>query len=99
VVAFANSVPVGLPAVLYIGVKDNGEIETPQTNLDKIQTKFNTHMQSVYPRIAYAPKIVAEGGRQALAVMIPGSELRPHFAGLSYVRKRLFDLRSFGGTV
>lgn len=31
-VAFANSVPVGLPAVLYIGVRDNGEIETPQRN-------------------------------------------------------------------
>jgi hypothetical protein len=33
------------------------------------------------------PKIVRENGRQALAFIIPGSELRPHFAGLSYVRK------------
>jgi len=29
-VAFANSVPIGLPAVLYIGVRDNADIETPQ---------------------------------------------------------------------
>jgi predicted HTH transcriptional regulator len=86
-VPFANSVPVGLPAVLYIGVRNNGEIETPQTNLDDIQKKFNAQMQRVYPRIAYVPKIIAEGERQALAVIIPGSELRPHFAGLSYVRK------------
>jgi predicted HTH transcriptional regulator len=31
-VAFANSAPVRLPAVLYIGVRDNGEIETLQPN-------------------------------------------------------------------
>jgi hypothetical protein len=86
-VAFANSVPVGLPAVLYIGVRDNGEMETPQRDLDEIQKKFNTHMEHVYPRIAYVPKIISENGRQALAVIVPGSELRPHFAGLAYVRK------------
>lgn len=86
-VAFANSVPVGFPAVLYIGVKNNGEIETPQPNLDEIQKKFNAQMQRVYPRVAYVPKIITENGRQVLAVIIPGSESRPHFAGLSYVRR------------
>ena|ERR1700723_1020091 len=86
-VAFANSVPVGLPAVLYIGVRDNGEIETPQYNLDEVEKKFNRQMEKVYPRIAYVPKIIAGDGRQALAVVIPGSDLRPHFAGLAYVRK------------
>jgi hypothetical protein len=87
VVAFANSAPVGLPAVLYIGVRDNGEIETPQQNLDSTQRTFNRLMQDVYPRVSYVPKIVTENGLQALAVIIPGSELRPHFAGLSYVRR------------
>src|SRR6266849_2618010 len=86
-VAFANSVPIGLPAVLYIGVKDNGEIETPQRDLDEAQKKFNTQMQKVHPRVVYVPKIISENGRQALAVIIPGSESRPHFAGLSYVRR------------
>jgi hypothetical protein len=86
-VAFANSVQVGLPAVLFIGVTDNGEIQTPQSNLDDIQKRFNTQMQKVYPRIQYVTKIVTENGRRALAVIIPGSELRPHFAGLSYVRR------------
>jgi predicted HTH transcriptional regulator len=70
-VAFANSLPVGLPAVLFIGVRNNGEIESPQPNLDEIQKKFNAQMQRVYPRIAYVPKIVAENGKQALAVIIP----------------------------
>jgi predicted HTH transcriptional regulator len=39
VVAFANSAPLGFPCILYIGVKDQGEIETPQRNLDEIQQR------------------------------------------------------------
>lgn len=85
-VAFANSVPVGIPAVLFIGVRNNGEIERPQRDLDEAQKKFNSMMKKVYPRIFYIPKTVFENGMQALAVIIPGSELRPHFAGLAYVR-------------
>src|SRR2546425_12900089 len=73
VVAFANSAPVGLPAVLYIGVRDNGEIETPQPNLDEIQRRFNLRMQRVFPRISYVPKIVSENGQQALAVTFPAA--------------------------
>jgi hypothetical protein len=86
-VAFANSVPVGLPSVLYIGVRDNGKIETPQQNLDEAAKRFNRQMEKVYPRIPYVSKVISDNGRQALAVVIPGSELRPHFAGLSYVRR------------
>lgn len=36
--------------------------------------------------LPYVPKIITESGRQALAIIIPGSESRPHFAGLSYIR-------------
>jgi hypothetical protein len=86
-VAFANSAPIGYPAVLYIGVRDNGEIETPQKDLEDVVKKFNGHRQKVYPRIAYVPKVISVDGRQALAVIIPGSESRPHFAGPAYVRR------------
>lgn len=86
-VAFANSAPVGLPAVLYIGVRDNGEIETPQRELEEIQKQFNAQMTRVYPRVAYVPKIFAVNGHQALAVVIPGSASRPHFAGLAFIRR------------
>jgi len=68
-------------------VRDNGEIETGGHNLDEVQKKFNTQLEKVYPRIAYVPKIIRDNGLQALAVIIPGSPLRPHFAGLSYVRR------------
>ena len=87
VVAFANSAPDGFPCVLYVGVKDNGEIETPQVNLDSLQKTFNREMKKIYPSPPCFPKIIEENGRQALAVIVLGSELRPHFAGPSYVRK------------
>jgi hypothetical protein len=35
----------------------------------------------------YLPKIVEQNGSQVLAIIVLGSELRPHFAGPSYVRK------------
>jgi schlafen family protein len=86
-VAFANSAPIGYPAVLYIGVRDDGEIEAPQKDLEEVAKKFNSQMQKVYPRIAYVPKVISSDGLQALAVIIPGSESRPHFAGPAYVRR------------
>jgi len=45
IVAFANSAPVGYPAILYLGVRDSGEIETPQTNLDNGQKAVNKELQ------------------------------------------------------
>lgn len=87
VVAFANSAPDGFPCVLFIGVRNNGEIESPQQDLDSVQMKLNEKLKSIYPPAPYLPKIVAKDGRQALAVVVLGSELRPHFSGPAYVRK------------
>lgn len=86
VVAFANSAPNGYPCVLYIGVKDNGEMETPQQDLDSAQKTLNKKLKAVYPPPPYLPKIISKDGRQALAVIVPGSALRPHFSGPAYVR-------------
>ena len=85
-VAFANSAPIDFPCVLYIGVKNNGELEEKQIDLDGLQKKFNREMMFVYPRIPYLPKVLNIDGRQCLAVIVPGSADRPHFAGLSYIR-------------
>lgn len=43
-------------------------------------------MQSVYPPIYYTTKIVAEDSRECLAVIVPGSRAKPHFAGHPYLR-------------
>jgi predicted HTH transcriptional regulator len=86
VVAFANSAPVDYPCILYIGVRDTGEIEDKQANLDSVQKTLNRMLQDAYPRVPVLPKIITDDSKQALAVIVPGSALRPHFAGPSYVR-------------
>lgn len=84
-VAFANTTPVGYPAVLFIGVRNDGTIEGV-TNLDKLQQTLNDILGEAYPPIPTFPKVLEKDGQQFLAVIIPGSPERPHFAGHSYVR-------------
>lgn len=86
IVAFANSAPIGYPAVLYLGVKNSGEIETPQINLDSLQKTVNKELQKTYPRVPCFQKILEDNQQQALAVIILGSENRPHFSGPSFIR-------------
>jgi len=84
-VAFANSAPKGFPCVLFIGVKDDGTIEK-DLNLESLQKSFSEKAAEVFPPIPYYPKIFKRDGKQCLAVIIPGSPERPHYAGLPYVR-------------
>jgi len=86
-VAFANSTPVGYPAVLYIGVKHDGTPEDKAVNLDSLQKTFSEKVSIAYPPIFYFCKVLVVDAKQILAVIIPGSEQRPHFAGKSYVRR------------
>jgi predicted HTH transcriptional regulator len=87
VVAFANSTPVGYPAVLYIGVMNDGTPEEKTVNLDSLQKTFSEKVSEAYPLVYYVTKIVNVDGKQVLAVIVPGSTDRPHFAGQAYVRE------------
>lgn len=84
-VAFANSTPMGYPAILFHGVTDKGEPEG-KANLDTLQKTISEKLADAYPPIYYLTKVLQNDGKQFLAVIIPGSENRPHFAGKSYVR-------------
>jgi predicted HTH transcriptional regulator len=86
VVALANSTPIGYPAVLFIGVKDDGTPEDNAVNLDSLQKTLSKQLANAYPPIYYLPKVLNANGKQVLAVIVPGSAERPHFAGQSYVR-------------
>lgn len=85
-VAFANSCPIGYPAVLFIGVRDDGTTERKSENVDAVQKSFMQVISTAYPPIPAFPRVLSEGESQFLAVLIPGSPDRPHFAGPSYVR-------------
>jgi len=84
-VAFANSVPIGYPAILFIGVKNDGTPEG-KVDLESLQKTFNKKLADAYPPIFYVPKVLSADGKEFLAVIIPGSPERPHFAGQAYIR-------------
>ena len=86
VVAFANSAPIGMPCVLYVGAYDDGRFEQKTIDFDSIQKSLNNKLKSVYPRAPYITRVLSSGASQVLAVIVIGSELRPHFAGPSYIR-------------
>ncbi|MGA7241905.1 MAG: ATP-binding protein, partial [Terracidiphilus sp.] len=86
VVAFANTLPNEQEGVLFIGATDGGDIEASPSNLDKLQKTFSEKMQSAYPPIYYSTRTVQENGKECLAVIVSGSQSKPHFAGPLYVR-------------
>lgn len=86
-VAFANSVPEGRTAILFIGVADDGAV-VGVSNADDLQKKIRRMAQEeCYPPIALTSEVVVTNGKNVIAVEVPASRSRPHFAGLSYVRQ------------
>jgi len=82
-VAFANSTPIGLPAVLFIGVDNDGSIEG-NVNAERAMQTFSDYVGShAWPPIFTLPRSLIHDGRTCVAVIIPGSPERPHFAGRS----------------
>jgi hypothetical protein len=86
-VSFANSAPVGMPCVIYFGVNDDGTLEGKDFDTDAFQIKINGILGKTYPRVPYQQKTLQVGSKQIVAVIVIGSELRPHFAGPAYVRR------------
>lgn len=88
-VAFANSVPVDYPAVLFVGVKNDGTVESVphEHDWEKQQKSVSEELSRAYPPLYFLPKMLRdEQKREYLAVIVPGSPARPHFAGKSYIR-------------
>lgn len=86
-VSFANSAPIGMPCVIYFGVNDDGTLEGRDFDNDDFQKKINGILERTYPRVPYQQKTLQVGAKQIVAVIVIGSELRPHFAGASFVRR------------
>jgi schlafen family protein len=85
VVGFANSVPVGYPAILFIGVRDDGSVQGLE-NPDSVQKSLSQKIAQSYPIPYYLTKVLEKDGKRFLAVVVPGSDSRPHFAGGAFVR-------------
>jgi hypothetical protein len=86
-VSFANSAPIGMACVIYFGVNDDSSLEGKDFDTDDFQKKINNILDRTYPRVPYQQKTLQVGSKQIVAVIVIGSELRPHFAGASFVRR------------
>lgn len=82
--AFANSVPEGRTALLYIGVANDGSVSGCD-NADAVQQRVMECADDCYPPIDWSSEVVKLQDRDVVAVVIPASRNRPHFAGGSYV--------------
>lgn len=87
VVAFANSVPEGRTAVLFVGIRNDGKFDAVP-NPDKLQkTVREVCEQDCYPPIKFSAEVLNPEGSPVLAVVVPASGNKPHFAGPAYVRR------------
>jgi len=86
--AFANTVPEGRNAVLFIGIHDRTGEVLGVTDPDQLQKRVSSVCQSdCYPPIAHTSEVLtASNGKLVLAVVIPPSNAKPHFTGPAYVR-------------
>jgi hypothetical protein len=86
-VAFANSASDDRPAVLFIGVQNDGTI-VGVSNPDAIQKSVRKVAEhDCYPPISTRSEVITYGTRHVVAVEVPQSSKRPHFAGGAYIRR------------
>ena len=84
-VAFANSATPERSGVLFLGAKTDGTpvgLENPTSVGEKVATWAG----ECYPRVAVECVTLPADGRNVLAVVVPASAERPHFAAPAYVR-------------
>jgi hypothetical protein len=86
-VAFSNSLENDQPGVLFVGVYNDGKIEDDNTqNFEKLQKRVSYELSNIYPPISPTILVRHKENKTFLAVIIYGSQNRPHFAGKSYRR-------------
>jgi predicted HTH transcriptional regulator len=88
IVAFANSLPDNEAGILFIGVSDKG-IPLGVDKTDEMQKKVRRLAEDrCYPPISlqHNCKVFEADGKSIVAVIVSGSDNRPHFRGYTFVR-------------
>ena len=86
-VAFANSTPHGQEAVLFVGLHDKSGAVLGVKNTDALQARYSKVLEECYPQITYQMHALTFEGKNVLAIVVPASTRKPHFAGAAYVRE------------
>jgi hypothetical protein len=86
-VAFANSIPDGEEAVLFVGVADDGQI-TGVADVENRQKHISKIIRDgCYPPVKNTTRVMEVEGRHVIAFIVQASYEKPHFAGPAYVRR------------
>ena len=82
--AFANTVPEGRVAVLFIGIHDKTGQAVGVINTDQLQKRVReVYHNDCYPPINYTSVVLNVDGKSVVAIVIPPSSAKPHFTGLA----------------
>jgi len=85
-VGFSNSLPVGDPGIIFVGVGNDGTVQD-RLNLESLQKDVSKELSKIYPPIYAQMKVMRDqNSKEFLVVIVRGSENRPYFAGPSYIR-------------
>jgi hypothetical protein len=95
-VAFANTVPEGRAAVLYVGVLDNGDVMGVRNPDTKQRDLRRLCEEDCSPPIRALVDVLEIEGKNVVAVVVPWSNSVPHFTGNAYVRKGSESVRAAG---
>jgi hypothetical protein len=77
---------LGSVAVLFIGLGDDGTIADNASIPSLMKSYSDGKAERCYPPIDTIQREFIYNGKSCLAVVIPGSEARPHFAGPAFIR-------------
>jgi Putative DNA-binding domain len=85
-VAFANSVPDGEEAILFIGVANDGRITGVDNPEKKQRDVTRTAIDWCYPPIRHTIRVLEVNSQYILAIIVQASHNKPHFAGPAFIR-------------
>jgi predicted HTH transcriptional regulator len=84
-VAFSNSLPVGDPGIIFIGVYNDGQIENKGIS-DSTLNKVSGELSNIYPSITPQILVRQKDGKDFIVLIVRGSPEKPHFPGRAYIR-------------
>jgi hypothetical protein len=76
-----------MPALLFIGVSNNGEISGDLDPENTLRTFSDVMSSHIWPPVYTVSRALRDRDKACVAVLIPGSPERPHFAGKAFVRE------------
>ncbi len=95
ITAFANSVPRGSEGVLFVGVADKTAEIVGCKGVDSLQKKISKICTNdCYPPVQHQLQSRDFDGKTVVAVIIPHSTQRPHFAGHAFRRLGAQNVKS-----